>query len=58
LLENTIAALRRRSLERRQRDIKARIAEAERKRDVEALGRLMREKVEVDRALSGARAGP
>lgn len=57
LLENTIHALRRRTLERRQREIKARIAEAERKRDSEALSRLMREKVEVDRALSGAAAG-
>jgi len=57
LLENTMHALRRRSLERRQREIKARISEAERKRDAEALGRLMREKVEVDRALSGTAAG-
>ncbi|HET8666563.1 MAG TPA: toprim domain-containing protein, partial [Terriglobales bacterium] len=56
LLENTIKALRRRALERRQREIKARIAEAERKRDSEALGRLLQEKVEVDRALSGTAA--
>jgi hypothetical protein len=57
LLENTLAALRRRRLERRQREIKARILEAERKQDGEALGRLMREKVDVDRALSGASGG-
>jgi hypothetical protein len=53
-LESTLTALRRRRLERRQREIKARIVEAERKNDTEALGRLMREKVEVDRVLAGA----
>jgi DNA primase len=54
LLESTLSALRRRRLERRQREIKARILEAERKNDTEALGRLLREKVEVDRGLAGA----
>jgi hypothetical protein len=34
--------------------IRARIQEAERKQDSEALARLLREKVEVDRALAGA----
>ncbi len=53
LVESTVAALRRRALERAQREIKARIQEAERKQDLEALGRLLREKVEVDRALAG-----
>jgi DNA primase len=52
LLENTIVALRRRSLERRQREIKGRIVEAERKQDGDELARLLREKVDVDRALA------
>ncbi len=54
LVESTLTALRRRRLERRQREIKARIVEAERKNDTEALSRLLREKVEVDRTLAGA----
>ncbi len=52
LVESTVTALRRRALERRQREIKARIQEAERKHDSEALARLLREKVEVDRAIA------
>jgi len=52
LIESTLNALRRRSLERRQRELKTRILEAERRNDAAALTRLMREKVEVDRALS------
>jgi uncharacterized membrane protein (DUF106 family) len=51
-VENTVAALRRRALERVQREIKAKIQEAERKQDSAALGRLLREKVEIDRALA------
>jgi DNA primase len=54
LVESMVAALRRRGLERRQREIKARIQDAERKQDSEALARLLREKVEVDRALASA----
>jgi uncharacterized protein with von Willebrand factor type A (vWA) domain len=54
LVESMVAALRRRGLERKQREIKTRIQEAERKQDSEALARLLREKVEVDRALAGA----
>ena len=53
LMEGAIAALRRRHLERRQRDIRARIADAERKNDTAALALLLKEKVEIDRALAG-----
>lgn len=53
LLEGAALALRRRGLERRQREIRQQIAEAERKGDMEALNWLLREKVMVDRALSG-----
>jgi DNA primase len=53
LLEGAALALRRRGLERRQREIRQRIADAERKGDMETLNRLMHEKVEIDRALSG-----
>jgi DNA primase len=52
LLEGVFDALRRRRLERRQRDLKVEIAEAERRQDASALPQLMREKVEVDRALA------
>ncbi len=57
LVDGSIAALRRRLLERRQREVRQQIVEAERRRDDDALGRLVREKVEIDRALAGARAG-
>ena len=53
LLEGAFEALRRRRLERRQRDLKVEIAAAERRGDSTALGRLMQEKLEVDRALAG-----
>ncbi len=53
LLEGAVNALRRRSLERRQRDLKVRIAEAERRQDSAELARLLQEKLAVDRALSG-----
>ncbi len=53
LLEGAIGALRRRHLEHQQREIKGRIADAERKNDTAALASLLREKVEIDRALSG-----
>jgi DNA primase len=57
LVDGAITALRRRTLERRQREVRQQIVEAERRRDADALGRLVREKVEIDRALAGARAG-
>jgi DNA primase len=53
LLESAIEALRRRHLERRQRQIQAEITEAERRNDVAVLGRLVQEKLHVDRALFG-----
>jgi hypothetical protein len=53
LLEGAIGALRRRHLEHQQREIKGRIADAERKNDTAALASLLREKVEIDRALAG-----
>jgi ABC-type phosphate transport system auxiliary subunit len=52
LVEKALAALRRMRLERRQRQLKAQIAEAERSRDAASLARLMQEKVSVDRALA------
>ena len=57
LLEGAVDALRRRRLERRQRDLKVEIAAAERRQDASALPRLMREKLEVDRALAGTHRG-
>lgn len=53
LLEGAIGALRRRLLEHQQREIKGKIADAERKNDTAALASLLREKVEIDRALAG-----
>jgi hypothetical protein len=53
LLEGAITALRRRHLEHQQREMKGKIADAERKNDSAALATLLREKVEIDRALSG-----
>jgi DNA primase len=52
LLEAAIGSLRRRTLERRQRQIRAEIVEAERRNDSASLSHLLREKLEVDRALS------
>ncbi len=52
LLEAAIGSLRRRTLERRQRQIRAQIVEAERRNDSASLSHLLREKLEVDRALS------
>ena len=56
LLEGAALALRRRGLERRQRELQQQIAEAERAGDTARLTQLMREKVEIDRALSGQHA--
>lgn len=53
LLEGAVTALRRRHLEHQQRELKGKIADAERKNDSAALATLLREKVEIDRALSG-----
>jgi len=51
LVDGSIHALRRRGLERRQRQVRAQIADAERRQDASELGRLLRQKVEIDRAL-------
>jgi DNA primase len=51
LLEGSILALRRHSLERRRREILAKIVEAERRSDTAEVARLQAEKVEIDRAI-------
>ena len=56
LLEGAIEALRRRHLQRRQRQIQVQIAEAERRQDSIVLGQLLREKLELDRTLAGVAA--
>lgn len=56
LLEGAAVALRRRSLERRQRELRQLITDAERKGDSAALSGLLREKIDVDRQLSGHQA--
>jgi DNA primase len=56
LLEGAIEALRRRHLQRRQRQIQVQIAEAERRQDSTVLGQLLREKMELDRTLAGVAA--
>ncbi len=55
LLENAVEALRRRSLERRQRELKVRIVEAERRQDQAELSGLLQEKLRVDRQLAAPR---
>ncbi len=55
LLESAVAALRRRSLERRRRELNTRIAEAEHRQDSAELARLLQEKLQVDRSLSSGR---
>jgi DNA primase len=52
LLSGALDALRRRVLERQIRQIKAQIAEAERRQDTTTLARLMQEKVRIDRELA------
>jgi DNA primase len=54
LVDGAVNALRRRGLERRQRQVRAQIADAERRQDALELGRLLRQKVEIDRALGSA----
>lgn len=56
LLEGAVEALRRRHLQRRQRQIQVQIAEAERRADSAVLGQLLREKMELDRTLAGVAA--
>jgi len=51
LLHSSIEALRRRHLEQRQRDLKTRIAEAERRKANDELKQLLQEKLEIDRQL-------
>src|SRR5581483_6818375 len=52
LLDRSLAALRRLGLERRQRDIKSQIADAERRQDSELLASLVQEKLRIDRQLA------
>jgi DNA primase len=51
LLEQAIAALRRIAVEQRQRELNARIREAEQKQDTQALAQLLRDKRDLDRTL-------
>ncbi len=51
LLHATLDALRRRKLVQRQRELKSLIAEAEQKQDAARLEQLLREKLEIDKAL-------
>jgi len=50
-VEGALHTLKRRRLERRQREMRTQIAEADRRGDQEMLTRLMQEKVEIDREL-------
>ncbi|HWR15904.1 MAG TPA: DNA primase [Terriglobales bacterium] len=52
LMEGAILALRRRHLERQQRELRDKIVDAERKNDSALLAQLLRQKVEIDRALA------
>jgi hypothetical protein len=54
LVDGAINALRRRGLERRQRELRSRISEAERRNDSAVLANLLREKIVIDRALGSA----
>lgn len=56
LLEGAISALRRRYLEKLQRELKGKLADAERKGDATVLSALLREKLEIDRALAADKA--
>ena len=55
LLEGAFAALRRRHLERQQRQVKIGILDAERRGDATVLAELVREKIEIDHALAELR---
>jgi DNA primase len=56
LLQATLDALRRRRMGQRQRELKVLIAEAEQKQDSAQLGQLLREKLEIDKALRAPEA--
>ncbi len=58
LVDGAINALRRRGMERRQRELRSKIAEAERRNDSAALANLLREKIVIDRALGSASSAP
>jgi DNA primase len=55
VLEGAVLALRRRHLEHQQRELRGKIADAERKGDVASLTSLLREKLDIDRALKDGR---
>ncbi|MGZ4837545.1 MAG: DNA primase [Terriglobales bacterium] len=57
LVDGAINALRRRAFERRQREVRAQIADAERRNDAVELARLLRQKIDIDRALGCAAPG-
>jgi DNA primase len=57
LVDGALAALRRRKLEADQRRVRHEIVQAERKQDNDALARLIREKVAIDRALATVAGG-
>jgi DNA primase len=54
LAYQSVEALRRGTMERRQKELKARIAEAERRNDAAGLAVLLQEKLQIDRALMRA----
>jgi DNA primase len=54
LIHQSLEALRRGAMERRQKELKVRIAEAERKNDSASLAALLQEKLQLDRALMRA----
>jgi len=58
LVDGAINALRRRGLERRQRELRSKIAEAERRNDSASLANLLREKIVIDRALGSSTSAP
>lgn len=56
-VRDALHTLERRCLERRGRDLRVMLAEADRRGDADAVGRLAREKMDVDRKLRGIRGG-
>jgi DNA primase len=56
LVQGAVHALRRRRLERMQRELRTRIVEAERRQDSGSLPALLQEKLRVDRELAGSNA--
>jgi hypothetical protein len=53
LVQGAVNALRRRRLERMQREVRTRIVQAERSQDLSALPALLQEKLRIDRELAG-----